>query len=247
MRVSISSATHTGRRKNNEDAVLVDERLGLAVVSDGMGGYAGGEVASRLAVHAVRDLVARTAREDNCLWPYRADLARTSDENELDIAAKVANDQIRAERHGPLAQMGATLAAVRLRAARATIAHVGDSRVYRVRAGRVEALTRDHSLYEELAAAGERLPPRGEFRYGNVVTRALGTNTAEAEVRQVELAPGDRLVLCTDGLWDPVPERELAQACTELTAEDACQRLVELALEHGGTDNITVVICTVSA
>lgn len=246
MKLHIVSATNTGRRKNNEDAVLTDEQLGLAVVADGMGGYEGGEVASRITVEAVRELVARSAREDNCVWPYAADLSRSSEENELLVAARLANDRVIARRQGQLQMMGATLAVVRLRGGHATIAHVGDSRVYRVRAGQAVALTRDHSLYEELAASGEKLPPRGQFTYGNVITRAIGTHSARPEVCRVEVAPGDLLVVCTDGLWDPVPDAELAELCTRFAPEEACQRLIDRALAHGGTDNITVAIIAVT-
>lgn len=246
MKVQMAFATDIGRRKNNEDAVVTDERLGLAVVADGMGGYEGGEIASQLTVAAVRDLVARSAREDNVVWPYRPDLARSSDENELLVAARLAHEQVAAQRHGVLQAMGATLAAVRVRGAKATIAHVGDSRVYLLRAKAVHALTRDHSLYEELRRAGEALPARGQFAYGNVITRAIGTASAQAEVQQVELAPGDLLVACTDGLWEPVPEAELLAICAVRPLELACQRLVEAALAHGGSDNITVAMVAVT-
>lgn len=239
-------ATDIGRRKNNEDAVVIDERLGLAVVADGMGGYEGGEIASQLTVDAVRELVARSAREDNVVWPYPADLSRNSEENELLVAARLAHEQVAARRRGVLEAMGATLAAVRVRGGTATIVHVGDSRVYLLRAGEVHALTRDHSLVEELRRAGEQVPARAQFAYGNVITRAIGTSSAQAEVQQSTLAPGDLLVVCTDGLWEPVPEAELLEICATLPLELACRRLVEVALAHGGSDNITVAMVAVS-
>jgi PPM family protein phosphatase len=246
MKLSITAATDTGRRHHNEDAFLIDEALGLVVVADGMGGYEGGEIASKLVATAVHELVARTARNDNLVWPCPADLTRTPDENELAMATYLANARVLAERRGKLAQMGATLAIARIRGHRATIAHVGDSRVYRIRDGRATALTRDHSLYEEMIRAGEHLPSRKEFAYGNVITRAVGTTSATAEVVEVELLPGDQLVVCTDGLWDPVPDELLAQICTALPPQQACEKLIALALERGGTDNITVAIATVS-
>jgi PPM family protein phosphatase len=245
MKISIAAATDIGRRTNNQDAVHVDERLGLVVVSDGMGGYEGGEVASQLAIEAVLGLVRRTAAPSDCTWPYAVDLSRTSDENELAIAAQLANDEVAARRHGRLAQVGATLAIAKVRGTRATIAHVGDSRVYRVRGGRAVALTRDHSLYEELVASGEAVPSRQDFRYGNVITRAIGVVSSKADVREIEVVAGDLLVVCTDGLWDPVPEARLAEICSTASPAAACQLLIAEALQRGGTDNITVAILAV--
>lgn len=206
----------------------------------------GGEIASQLTVDAVRELVASSAREDNVVWPYAADLSRCSEENELLVAARLAHERVAVRRHGVLAGMGATLAAVRVRGDKATIVHVGDSRVYLLRGGEVRAVTRDHSLYEELRRAGEVLPARGQFAYGNVITRAIGTASAQAEVQQSVLAPGDLLVVCTDGLWEPVPEAELLEICAALPLAAACRRLVEVALAHGGSDNITVAMVALS-
>lgn len=245
MKLSITAATDTGRRHSNQDAFLIDESLGLVVVADGMGGYEGGEIASKLATSAVYELVARTASGENVTWPCHADLSRTSDENELTMAAYLANDRVSAQRRGKLAQMGTTLAIARVRGRRATIAHIGDSRVYCIRRGRARLLTRDHSLYEELVRSGEPVPPRKEFAFGNVVTRAIGTTQSTAEVAELDVLPGDLLVVCTDGLWDPVPDELLAQICTDHPPRQACEKLIALALERGGTDNITVAIATV--
>lgn len=243
--ISISAATDIGRRQSNQDAYLIDEELGLVVVADGMGGYEGGEIASKLAAHAVHELVARTAGTDNMVWPCSVDLRRSSDENELAIAAYLANQQVTAQRRGRLAQMGTTLAIARVRGDRAIVAHIGDSRIYCVRHGRATQLTRDHSLYEEMVRSGENVPSRKDFAFGNVVTRAIGTHLATAEVSEVKVQPGDLLVVCTDGLWDPVPDELLAQISTSLPPQQACEQLIALALERGGTDNITVAIATV--
>jgi PPM family protein phosphatase len=245
MKIHIAAATDIGRRTSNQDAVVVDEGLGLVVVSDGMGGYEGGEVASRLAIAAVLALVRRTATLADCTWPYPADLTRTSDENELVMAAQLASDEVAAQRHGRLAQMGATLAVARVRGSRATIAHVGDSRVYLVRGGRATALTRDHSLYEDLVSSGEAVPSRQEFRFGNVITRAIGIAGSKADVCEVEVVAGDLLVVCTDGLWDPVPEARLAEICSTVAPAAACAQLIDEALKRGGTDNITVAILAI--
>ncbi len=245
MKLSITAVSDIGRRQSNQDAFLVDESLGLVVVADGMGGYEGGEIASQLATAAVHELVAHTASGENVTWPISVDLSRSSDANELTAAAHIANQRVCAQRLGRLAQMGTTLAIARLRGTRAIIAHVGDSRIYCIRHGRAIPLTRDHSLYEELVRAGEPVASRKEFAYGNVITRAIGTPTATAEVTEVDLCPGDLLVACTDGLWDPVPDDLLAQLCTSLPPRQACEQLIALALARGGTDNITVAIAVV--
>ena len=245
MHLDIAASTHIGRRSNNEDAYAFEPSLGLCVVADGMGGYEGGEIASRLAVAATVEFVRRNACGDNTVWPGVVDLQRSADENELAIATRVANASIEEQRHGRLAQMGTTFAALRLRDQHCVISHVGDARVYRIRAGLLETLTEDHSLYNELAKSGQPMPARGGYAFGNVVTRALGTPLGEPDVRVVEVTVDDVLILCTDGLWDPVPPSELFMACTHWPPALACERLVQSALDHGGKDNITVIIARV--
>jgi serine/threonine protein phosphatase PrpC len=246
MKLSSATCTHIGRRDNNEDALVCEPGLGLYAVADGMGGYEGGEVASRLAVEALTEFVRRNAGDADLTWPYPFDRSLTPDENMAHVAARIANDGISARRCGPLRQMGATLAMVIVRGGEAVIAHVGDSRVYRWRGGFLQQLTRDHSAYEELLAAGIEVPPREEFPHSNMITRALGIGGL-AEVRTESLCAGDLYVICSDGLSDVVPSEVLAAhlAARSTDLDRTARGLVTEAYDRGGRDNITVVLVEV--
>ena len=135
MQLDMFALSIAGRRNNNEDAICAAPELGLFVVADGMGGYEGGEVASALTIEAIHELVRRTAGDADVTWPYRIDPALTVGENELMVATRLAGDRIAARRTGQLCEMGSTVAAVLFTRQHAVIAHVGDSRVYRLRGG----------------------------------------------------------------------------------------------------------------
>jgi PPM family protein phosphatase len=246
MQLDCYALTCTGRRASNEDAVCARAELGLFVVADGMGGYEGGEVASRLAVETIEALVRRTAADRDVTWPYPLDPRLGLVENEILAATRHAGEQIAARRQGRLIQMGSTVAVVRLAGDRVVIAHVGDSRVYRRRAGVVEQLTADHSLYAQLLAIGAALPPADEFSYRHVVTRALGTEHAEPDLRVEPLAAGDVYLLCSDGLSEAVSAAEMA-ILLDLPAEAACRQLVARAYAAGSRDNISAVVVRVLA
>lgn len=243
-----------GRRNNNEDACCAEPALGLFAVADGMGGYEGGEIASNLAIDALRGFYRRNHSDDNCTWPYPLDRSLSLAENQLSVALRVANGAIAARRSGRLASMGSTAAALALTtgaggAPFAVLGHVGDSRVYRVRRGadgapQVEQLTRDHSLYEEMAAA--RVPdlmPRDQCPFANVITRALGIHgEAQPALRTERLLAGDTFLLCTDGLSNRLPDALIGEVLSTLPPAEACARLVHEAFERGEKDNITAVV-----
>ncbi|MCA2980851.1 MAG: serine/threonine-protein phosphatase, partial [Myxococcaceae bacterium] len=129
----------------------------------------------------------------------------------------------------------------------AAVAHVGDSRVYRLREGTLTPLTRDHSLWAELVAAGQAVAPRHQFPYRNQITRALGlAGDARADTTVVDVQPGDRFLLCSDGLYDPFDDPTLALHLATGDAARCCEALVALAYERGSTDNITAVIVDAS-
>ncbi len=229
MRIYSYAHTHIGRRANNEDTHLVDDALGLYLVADGMGGYEGGEVASQLTAATVQAHFAAPHASGHSMH--------------LQQAIQKANEAVLARRTGSLSLMGSTVAALRVEGDSVVIGHVGDSRVYRLRDGQLQALTRDHSLIAELQAAGANLTGAAEFRH--VVTRAIGMDQVEPEVRREKLRPGDLYVLCTDGLSDRVNEDTIQFLLLTRAPKDACQTMVELAYDLGGSDNITAVVVQV--
>lgn len=231
--------TIAGRRSNNEDAICARPDLGLFVVADGLGGYDGGEVASTLAVETIAELVRRTAGDADVTWPYKIDPKRSIEENELIVATRLASERINAQRTGALEQMGSTIAVLKLVEGRAVIAHVGDSRVYRLRDGKLEQLTTDHSLVSQMIAAG--MQPDAAFPWRHVITRALGMRDAEPDVQTAEMRAGDVYLLCSDGLYEPL-ESETIATLLDGPPERACHALVDAAYAAGSRDNISVVV-----
>lgn len=234
MKLRAAARSDVGRRRRtNEDRCGEDLSLGLFLVADGMGGHTAGQVASGIAIDAVLEAV-------------RAGSAGTSLTERLRSAVAHANSQIlRAAAARPeLSGMGTTLAALLLREGRAAVAHVGDSRVYRVRAGRIRQLTDDHSLVGELQRRGEiSAAAAREHPHRHVLTRALGVKPeAELDLGELAAEPGDVFVLCSDGLTHHVRDDEIAKALgMGEDLEAACGGLVALANARGGEDNITVL------
>jgi serine/threonine protein phosphatase PrpC len=249
MRFDYAARTTCGRRANNEDAVCADPYVGLYAVADGMGGYEGGEIASRIVVDTLHEFLGRVRADAEATWPYGLDPSLGFEENLLSVAVRLASAQISAQRTGPLNRMGSTVALLLQRDERAIIAHVGDSRVYRLRGGVLEALTRDHSLWAEMQAAGvPDLPPLEQCSFRNVITRALGLDgSARPDVRLERLAAGDVYLLCTDGVTEKLDDGAIARRLAAPSAEAACQALVEAAYEAGGRDNITAVVLRVQS
>jgi serine/threonine protein phosphatase PrpC len=219
--------------------------LGLFVVADGMGGYEGGEVASRLVVETMSDFFKRNVADCEATWAFGADRERSLFENMVGVALKTANRVVLSERKGVLAHMGSTVAALALRNGNAVIGHIGDSRVYRLRDGVLTQLTTDHSLYAELQAAGTPdLVPRSEFAYTNIITRAIGMTDARPDLRQERIAAGDVYLLCTDGLVEKLSDDDLARGL-ERPPSEASRVLVQQAYERGSRDNITAIVVRV--
>lgn len=247
--LTASTCTFVGRRKRNEDALVASPELGLFAVVDGMGGYAGGALASAVAVEALADFFASTDADPEATWPFAHDRRLSMAENRVDAAVRLANRRIRDRRVGEVRDMGATLALIAVRPRGAVIGHLGDSRIYRLRRGAgatLEHLTVDHSLYEQLRAGGVDLPPLADFVHANVVTRALGPHEDERpELRSLEIAGGDRFLLCTDGLSGPLDDAAIAAILGAAPIDGAADRLVQAAYDAGSRDNITAVVVEV--
>jgi PPM family protein phosphatase len=249
--IEMGAATTTGRRAQNQDAYCVLRELGLCVVADGMGGYAGGEVASRTAVEVIKHFFEANKRDGGVTWPYGLNRELTLMENMASVAVRMADRAIGAKRRGQLAQMGTTVVLSVVAGDEIVLGHVGDSRIYRLREGELVQLTRDHSMYNELADAGcDDLPPPERFAHKNVVSRALGFSKAGAEepdLRRESIVDGDVFLLCTDGLHDVLDGGQIADMLGALEPQQACERLLEEAYEAGSTDNITAAVLRVGA
>jgi protein phosphatase len=213
-------------RTNNEDTFLADPARGLAIVADGMGGHAAGEVASKITVETISE----NLKAPDSFWPFgRGQRER----NRVMEAIRTANEKVRAaaKEDSSLTGMGTTVVVLWLRGRRAHVAHVGDSRIYRYRKGGLVQLTRDHSWPSE----------DGSMR--NVLTRAIGAeDRVEIDHRMLDVAAGDVFLLCSDGLTRPVGDEGIIRTLQESKGEEASQRLIALAKENGAPDNVTVVL-----
>jgi serine/threonine protein phosphatase PrpC len=244
------SALDTGRaRRNNEDAVLVDPALPLCVLADGMGGYNAGEVAS--------DMTVREVREQVLAWAHSAPAgsgARGDDDirQALGAAAQSANRKVfDAANSNPAYQgMGTTLVIALFEPQRVWIGHIGDSRAYRLRAGVLEQISRDHSLLQEQIDAGLLTEEEAAYSmHRNLVTRAVGVEPeVDLELHCHPLHSGDVILLCSDGLSDMLPDAAIAHVM--LASENLAlmaNNLVQAANDAGGRDNISVILAQAKA
>jgi protein phosphatase len=236
MKLSAAARSDVGmRRTANEDAYAVAPALGLYLVADGMGGHVAGQLASRLAAeHTVEAL------------ELVADRTATLTEK-LRYCVAAANHHVFATAQGKpeVAGMGTTLVAVLAGGGRLALAHVGDSRAYLVRGGRIRQLTDDHSLVAELVRRREISPDAAHGHpHRHVLTRAVGVRrSVDPDLAELTPAPGDVIVLCSDGLTTHVQDPEIAAiVAAESDLEQACERLVALANARGGEANITVAL-----
>lgn len=252
MPVSWAALSHTGlRRTVNEDTWCARPDLGLFVVADGMGGHAAGEVASRVAVDAIEQFASETASADHHrTWPYPYEPEISVNANRLKAALRVANRRIAdaAADSSTLRGMATTACAVIVERESAAVAHVGDSRVYLERGGELRQLTSDHSWVEEQVRAGvmdERAARQHPWR--NVVTRALsGGEDPDPDVADIRLQPGDRVLLCSDGLSSVLTHEEIGSRLRAVDSlVDVCKSLIEAANAAGGPDNITALVLQV--
>jgi PPM family protein phosphatase len=246
----IQAGAHTdlGRvRKNNEDCYAIDASLQLYVLSDGMGGQAHGEVASKLAVQTVLTHCrqAENSRATPIFGESGPDVSERT--NRLASAIHLANRKVfETAASNPEQQgMGATIVAAWVDGQRLSIAHVGDSRVYLLRGGTMDQLTADHSLVAEKVRVGILTPQEADAsEMQSVLTRAVGTTSSvEVDTDEQVLLVDDFLLLCSDGLTRMVTDPEIASTLlTSASAQESAERLVDLANENGGVDNVSVVV-----
>ena len=230
-------------RANNEDAIAFDLERGYAVVADGMGGHRAGEVASRLAIETLTaELCDAGGYECHAGSSLAAQTRMVHDAILKTNQAIFEQSQTCADHRG----MGTTLVLARVYGRKLVVAHVGDSRLYRLRAGRMRRLTRDHSFVEECVQRGEMTPREArESSFGNVITRALGLEPAVAvELNSFAWRDEDLYLLCSDGLSDLLSDRNIKQKLTvpEQQLDSIARALVAEANARGGSDNISVLL-----
>jgi len=258
MELSFAAATDVGRQRNhNEDNFLIDKKLRLFMVADGMGGHAAGEVASSIAVHEIRDAINKNR---DLIDRYRVDHPGVQAYEILQVlehAVQAACGAVhqRAQAEPDKRGMGTTATVLLIAGAsdhlRGFIAHVGDSRVYLVRQNQSHVLTEDHSLMNELVRRGklnrEQIESSPYKQYKNAVTRAVGVyGSVEVDTFDFDILPGDRFLLCSDGMYHYVDEGELPKQLGDGDVREAPKRLVDVANKGGGHDNITAVVVRVS-
>ncbi len=242
--------TDVGRkRQHNEDAMLVDPALGLYVVADGMGGHAAGEVASARATEVVRQQIAQARDILNALAaePSQGNRARAAALVETAIQRACADIYKIATSDSTKRGMGTTFVCLALAGTKGVIGHVGDSRIYLVRNGQAHRLTEDHTLVAAQLKAGTITKEQvANSPYRNVITRAVGIQeSVQVDTLLVDVLPGDLFLLCSDGLHGYLSDDELAPLVATTPKQELVKKLVAMANDRGGRDNITAVVVAV--
>jgi PPM family protein phosphatase len=247
--VAVSAArSDVGRKRAiNEDSYVADDRYGLFAVADGMGGHAGGEVASQITAEALLSFVSSSTADSGITWPFGFTPTDSIEGNQLRNAIQLANQLIisRAAAEPALQGLGSTCIACMITGETLVYGNVGDSRLYLLRGGVLSQVSEDDSWAASMLRAGasEEMVRRHEMRH--VLTRALGSPQALAvEVREYPLRDGDILLLCSDGLYGPLGDSLMAEVLRRpnLSLEERAQALIDAANAAGGPDNITAVL-----
>jgi serine/threonine protein phosphatase PrpC len=253
-RVRFAGDTNIGRkREHNEDTIALPETgERLAIVCDGMGGHASGEIASRLAVELIVDHFTETGKQQVLTWPYKVDRDTRKDVNRMITSIMLANLEIweRSQREARFKGMGTTCVAIYFLDDHLIIGHVGDSRCYRVRGTELVQLTEDHSLINDYIRMKRVTPEEAEnWPHKNVIVRALGMKeSVQVDILTQTPKVGDTYLLCSDGLTGMIKDDQLQHILqSEKDVDRAVERLIEAANEEGGVDNISCVLARVEA
>lgn len=241
------------KRPHNEDTIEISETLNLYAVADGMGGHAAGEVASRTAIETLAAFVAAAATDRDFTWPFGFDKKVGLAENVLLTGFQLANRRVcqLAQENEKYQGMGTTMVSLYVPGRSAYIAHVGDSRVYRLREGQLRQVTSDHSwVNEQLQRNIITEDEARNHRWRNVITRALGNRLdLEIDIVCLESQPGDVFLLCSDGLSGLVPDEMIAEilqhGADDLEAISGA--LIAAANEAGGPDNISAIVVKITS
>jgi protein phosphatase len=238
-------------RKQNQDSYILDDRIGLYVVADGMGGHAGGEVASAEAVDQILAMVVKHQPAIDALRASDTNDARSHVKRSVEAAIQAATYMIfgLAEQDPERKGMGTTISALLFVGPVAVIGQVGDSRVYMIRAGVALQVTEDHTLVNAQIKAGVLTREQAKtVRYQNVITRAVGVNDyVEVDTADINCQVGDRFVLCSDGVHGYLEdEDQLLHLCAPASLEVCARNLVDHALKRGGKDNATAIVVEIT-
>ena len=251
MQIDGYAASETGPvREHNEDSWLVDVDGGLFVVADGMGGHAAGEVASRIAVDTVAEVMLgmQDPEETRLLTEVEdpGDMLRERLRYAMNQAA--LNIRRAVDENPTYMGMGTTLVMVIIEEDHAHLAHVGDSRAYLIRDSRIQRLTRDHTVVQQEVDAGRLTPELARIvPHKNILTKSVGTQgPVDPDTSTRMLESGDLIVLCSDGLNDAMEDHEIEATCAQVAAEDLPEALVKQAIEQGSEDNVTVVVLAIN-
>jgi len=253
MRVSFAGATDVGKtRDHNEDALYLPTDSRLAIVADGMGGHASGEVASGLAVETIVSHFKKTENAQPMTWPYKIEHGLTSDIDRMTTSIMLANAEIfeKAQNDSTCKGMGTTAVGLYLLDDTAIIGHVGDSRVYRHRGGELTQLTEDHSLINDYVKMKRMTVEEAESSpIKNVVVRALGMKeSVKVDIITEQPRVGDTYLMCTDGLSGMLPDDQMEHMLRSTPdLNELVKKLIDGANEEGGLDNITVVLAHIEA
>lgn len=249
MKLEYAGATHVGmKRDHNEDNLMLLPEQNLFVVADGMGGHSSGEVASQIAVDTLKAFFEETENDDEITWPYKPDRSLGPEENRLVSGVKLANRNIfeTALEDIRFKGMGTTFVGVLWTEQGPIVAHVGDSRIYRFRNGKLEQLTEDHSLLNDYKKIQQLTPEEEEaFPHKNIIVRALGMKeSVVVDVARQQPEPGDVMLLCSDGLNGEITDDQMEQVLNEHSADLdlSVEKLIQAACANGGKDNVTCVL-----
>lgn len=245
--IQSAAVTDVGRRREiNEDFFIVNAEYQLFLLADGMGGHTAGEVASELGARTIESFVILANDTHELTWPFGYNVRLSYEQNVLKTALQLANLKVghAAEEKPEYAGMGSTVVALWVRADLAIFSHIGDSRLYLLREGELKQLTEDHTLVQEQLSKGMISAEEARHhRLRHVVTQALGqSQRIEIDAFELQLIPGDRLLMCSDGLTDKLEDTAIGEMLARAECpESACRTLVDAANAAGGDDNITVV------
>lgn len=254
--LSLQAAGSTNKgpvRRSNEDDLLIVPELGLFAVADGMGGYHAGEVASKLVLESVARFIQRSHDDSDCSWPYGIEAQLSMAGNRLHTAISLANRRVfrEAESHDDYIGMGSTVAAMLFVGGVVVVGHVGDSRAYLVRGSQLTQLTQDDTWAVAMLAENpeSNISAVSPHPFKHVLTNVLGSKErTSVHIAEHAVAPGDRLVMCSDGLHGVLTNSDLQILLAGMErqhSEEAAQALVNAALERGTRDNVTAIVVDV--